>query len=191
MTDNKKFCWGCIVDKKLTQFKKRDDYRQGICNDCVEIQERNLKNGIYKILERDRCPHDSQWHQGLVTITDVYIKNSRDKENYIKGYIKGTSQYEMGIFEKINQFIDTNGDFITFYGGASPFLLLSMMDEANYTFGKAYKCELKYYKSMNVWDFHGNLREVSSAFHFRTYKKSYAKLLAQALKLRKNIKIKI
>ena len=43
---------------------------------------------------------------------------------------------------------------------------------------------------MKCWDFHGNLEQMSNAFMFRIYEKSYADLLKKALEGMKNITYK-
>ena len=187
--EKKELCWHCVVRKSKDKFSQKNDWTRNICNDCVDRLKRELKIGGYDIIEKDKKPHYNQWHNGYVIVTDVSIRGGGETR-FIKGYIKGGNQYDIHIFSKIQQFIDNGGNFVTFHGGQSPFTLLAMMKKNGYTFGKAYRCSIKYLEHTKCWDFCGNLKQVSNAFLFRIYEKSYVDLLIKALVGMENITYK-
>ena len=116
------------------------------------------------------------------------------KEFYICAYLKGELPYDTKVCGWINQFIHNDGHFITHYCGAnplSPFTLLAYMKEHDYHFGEAYQCKLVKYEKTDIWEFHGNLEEISCAFSFIIYKKDYAELLAKCLEEWDNIETEL
>ena len=179
------FCWNCCMDKPISYFEKRNDFRKGICKNCIERQEQKLRNAGLEVIEIDEEAY-SDWHGRKVVYTSVYLKDKHTgKKYFIRRYEKGNMPYDTKVFEWIEQFLDTKGCYI----GINPFLLLTYMKEHNYHFGKSYNCELKYIPSIDVWDFGGNLQEISHAFWCRIYKREFAELLAEVLKDWENIEV--
>ena len=190
--EEKEFCWCCAVNKPKEDFDDRNDYKKGMCKYCIERQEQQLENYGLKVKEEDREPHYSSWHNKTIVLTNVYLIDRNDKEFFIRGYLKGELPCDTKVFGWMNQFMHNDGNFIANYCGApSPFTLLAYMKEHNYHFGEAYQCELVKYEKTDIWEFHGNLEEVSSAFSFVIYKKEYAELLAKCLEGWDNIEIEI
>jgi len=192
--EKEEFCWCCTVKKPKDDFEDRNGYKKGICKQCIAKQEQQLENYGLKVKEEDREPHYSNWHNKTIVLTNVYLIDRNDKEFFICGYLKDELPYDTKVFERINQFIHNDGYFITDYCGASPlspFTLLAYIKEHNYHFGESYHCRLVKYEKTGIYEFGGNLREVSSAFRFVIYKKEYAELLARCLEEWDNIEIKL
>ncbi len=189
--EKEEYCWSCGIDKPISKFEKKDDYTKGICKSCIARQRRRLKKAGLTVTERNRAPHFSEWHCEDIILTDVFLLNKNGKEYFIRAYKKRELPYDTKVFGWINQFIDTDGNYIADYGGKSPFALLDYMKNNNCHFGKGYRCSLKYLEHTGIWEFHGNLEEVSNAFSFRIYKKEYARSLAKALNGRKHITVRL
>jgi len=193
----KEFCWNCVNDLFITEFDlKRTDFHKGICNHCIERQDNALKNAGLKVVEKNREPHFSGWYGRNVTITDVFLIDSNNKKIFIRGYKKGESPHDTKVFNWINQFLKNKGNYISDYGGQSPFTLLAYMQKNKYHFQEPHNdgspfCSLVYHKKIGIWKFDGNLREISNAFSFRIYNKNYAELLAKCLKGIKNIHVNL
>ena len=188
----KEFCWSCVVNKPKEDFGNRNDYKKGICKYCIEKQEKQLENFSLKVKEEDREPHVSHWHSRTIVLTDVYLTDRNDKDVFIRAYLKGELPYDTKVFGQINQFVHNNGHFITDYCGASsssPFSLLVYMKEHGYHFGEMYRCRLVKDEKTGIYEFGGNVKEVSNAFCFWIYKKEYAELLAKCLEGWDNIEI--
>ena len=190
----KEFCWSCVVNKPKEDFEDRNDYKKGICKYCIARQEQQLENYGLKVKEEDKEPHYSHWHNRIISLTNVCLTDRNGKEFSIRAYLKGELPYNTKVFGQINQFVHNNGHFITDYCGASsssPFSLLVYIKEHGYHFGEAYRCRLVKYEKTGIYEFGGNLKEVSNAFCFWIYKKEYAEVLAKCLEGCDNIKTEI
>ena len=192
--EEKEFCWSCVANKPKEDFEDRKDYKKGMCKYCIKKQEQQLENYGLKVKEEDREPHYSSWYNRTIVHTVVCLTDRNDKEFVIRAYLKGELPYDTKVFEQINQFMHNNGHFIMDHCGASsssPFSLLVYMKEHDYHFGESYRCKLVKYEKTGIYEFHGNLKEVSNAFCFWIYKKEYAELLAKCLEEWDNIEIEI
>ena len=192
--EKEEFCWNCTVKRPKEDFEDRNDYKKGMCKQCIAKQEQQLENYGLTVKEEDREPHYSNWRNKTIVLTNVYLIDRNDKEFSIRAYLKGELPYDTKVFGRINQFIHNDGHFITDYPGASPlspFTLLAYMKENDYHFGELDHCELVKYKKADIWEFSGNLGEVSCAFCFRIYKKEYAERLAKCLEDWDNIEIEL
>ena len=181
-----KFCWNCIKEIPYNEFRhKQNDFRKGICNRCIDLQNHKLETEHLEVVEKDRKSSYSGWHRRDVTRTEVFLKEKYNGEQkfFIRAYIKGEPPYDTEVFTIIEQFLRTDKHFV----GADPVILLSYMDKGKYSFGRHYECALHWHKDTGIWEFHGNLEEISHAFRTVIYNKSYAKLLAQLLKGRKHV----
>ncbi len=125
------------------------------------------------------------------------------KEYFVSGMADCEREYKFeGFFEEMkNQITQNDGKFVTFYcaewyyqdtqGCRNPLDFLDWVEKQNFSFERF--SEIRHLKgvTLEVWDFHGNLREVSAAFGFRIWEGKLAgKVRRKFYQLRKKEKSK-
>lgn len=92
--------------------------------------------------------------------------------------------YEMQDEDRRKQLESNDGMFFTFNAPFPPFDLLKMFAERKLTFENSCIAEqnIEYSDRMKCWDFAGNAREVSTAFHYRIYDGHLAAAITQIVR---------
>jgi len=193
-------CFHCLNYKTIDEFQTQEGKK--VCQECFKEYEKLCKDkGAIFVEEERNEEHYSHYYGKTIDHKDVYaiIEN---KKVFIKGYVPGESDEarERGeIFNIKSDFLKNGLKYIRFYCGAngddgkemSPIEFLKWIKENKYNFGVNYNCAIKYLENCNLYNFHGNLEEISCAFRFRIYDKTYLKEFIELLKdpYFKNIKI--
>jgi hypothetical protein len=145
---------------------------------------------MVKVLVQNREPHYDQFECKYTTLTDVYAFQD-GKKIFIEAF--NLKSWQLEEMKKLIITLHKAKKISThkFYGHTkTPLQFVHWMKENNYTFDTVYsdklRCqksmaELIYYPKANFWDFHGNLKQISAAFHFRIFEKRYAETLAKFL----------
>jgi hypothetical protein len=111
---------------------------------------------------------------------DLYFQIN-GKEFFVSGMADCEPEYKIeGFFEDMKSQITTNeGKYVTFYcaewyyhgtkGCRNPIEFLNWVEKNNFSFDNFSGIRHLRELTLEVWDFHGNLREASAAFSFRIW----------------------
>ena len=193
------FCFHCLKYKTKDEF---DYEKEGqICVECRnELDKLSKEKGIeFKEVVNSR---ESRTMSGdLYYLNDVFaVKDG--KEFFIRGYRPNKIDFNFPNSEKADifnmkmQFVKSDGRFVKFYcHSENPIEFIKFIKENKYHFEKRqkgyYDCEFHISENKERYEFHGNLKEISCAFHFRIFRKDYVKEIAKELEGMKGIKIKL
>jgi len=198
--ENTELCWNCTKYKTKDEFNTPDG--ENVCSECYKEYLKLCKQLNVEFIEKERNQlHYSGWFNTNVDHINVFCKKGK-RLIFIRGYVPekyaGKHKYnfvghERGdIFKMKMQFLKTGLKYFRFYGHSdSPLEFIKYIKENNYSFGEGYNCELCKMSLPYLYEFSGNLQEVSSAFHYRIYSRTYLKEVVEALKGMKNISIKL
>lgn len=147
------FCWSCHQQKKNVNGTK-GEYHSGICQDCIDDQEAKLKQLNAELIQTDRKPHYSGWHQQDTIVRDVAVK-----ANGLTYFIQGFHTCEpahntSNAFNQAKQFIDTALKYHVRYGKLDTLKKHDFWFDIN--------------KIGQFYEFCGNCIRYSNAFSLRT-----------------------
>lgn len=127
-------------------------------------------------------PKFVNWFNGYVTYTPIYVNG-----NFFKNICSGEKTADRKeTAEQLIQLRKNNYKYFAFYGMPNVFDMLKMVENRKLHFEKF--TEIKELKN-TIWDFNGNLEEVSAAFFYRIYdKKLIQQIIRKLIKLNAKIK---
>lgn len=127
-------------------------------------------------------PSYSNWFNGYVTYIPIYV-NEKFVRNICSGD-KKASRREAA--EQLIQLRKNNYKYFAFHGTQNVFDMLKMVENRKLHFEDF--TEIKKIEE-DLWEFHGNLQEVSAAFFYRIYdKKLIQQIIRKLIKLNAKIK---
>jgi hypothetical protein len=188
-------CFYCHTWKTKDEF----DTEEGgnICKGCYEqYRELCVKNWVF-FTERPRGkPAFRGWYNRVIDLMDVYALKD-NKEIFIRGYNSVGEGYNFPDHEKAEifrlkmQFLHTSGDYIIFHccnwnegridtpSDRSPLEFIEWIVKKGYHFDEDMKVLVV---GADISEFHGNLQEISCAFHFRIFNREYAERVQDKLR---------
>lgn len=154
-TETTEFCWSCHQQKPKSQIDiSEGQFTSGICKDCQALLETWLKANNAKLIQKDRSPQYSHWHDGNVVIRDVYIEKD-DQTYFIQGFHICERPYETSEpFNLVKQFIENCFRWVKFYGN------LETLKTHDFWFYVE--------KGGQFYHFGGNCDGISNAFSLKT-----------------------
>ena len=180
-------CFHCGRWKTKDEFLT--DEGKNVCIECFKEYEQLCKEKETKFIEKIGREAKTLFGQPYY-LNDVFaVVNG--KEFFIRGYnpIKQgynfPSQEKASIFNLKIQFLKSDKKFICFYGSnnedGNPLKFVEFLKKNNYSFGKSYNCGIEYLQDLSIWEFSGNLKEVSNAFCFRIFNKEFKNQLVELI----------
>ena len=126
-----------------------------------------------------------RWITNRTEYTPIYMVKNGEKHFLHNKANPSTYLLDMQDEERTAQLVKNDGMYVTMHAPLLPFDLLKMFAERKLTFEESCvaKDNIEFFPSMNCWDFAGNSREVSTAFHYRIYDKELAKLISEIVSL--------
>ena len=123
-------------------------------------------------------PHYPLYCGGTVGHIDTYFE-AGGKIRFLRGYTEGYANEAQEVEELKQQLINNECKYIRFYCHApiedrSPLAFLAWVKEHKMTFESFSHFRWIKSKSINAWEFGGNLREYSSAFTYRIFDRALA-----------------
>ena len=144
--------------------------------------------------EQRNQPHLSQWHDTQIDHMDTFGLIGKRKLHIGGRAIPINGKLLYGdydikrdiedIEERKQQFIKSNGRFVCFYCPESnnPFKFIEFIKESKYSFNDMFSIESLSVLKSDVWEFSGNLTQISCAFCFRIYYKKTIDQIREAIK---------
>lgn len=147
------FCWSCSGQKKNVNGTK-GEYHSGICQECIDDQEAKLKQFNAELIQTDREPHYSGYHDQVTNVRDVAVK-ANGQTYFIQGFHTCEAAYDTSkAFNQVKQFIDTGFKYHIRYG--------------NLDLLKKYDFWFYVQKYGQFYELCGNCNGYSNAFSLRT-----------------------